>query len=59
MEVFRSNQYIRDYLKNFPADKHHQFLENILIIGIDFIKKIFGTSEILNKIKKLASMANI
>jgi len=55
MEVFKSNKYIRDYLKHFTVDKHHQLIENILIIGIDFIKKIYDNSEILQKVKKIAS----
>ena len=56
MEIFKSNKYIRDYLKNFSIDKHNQLVESILVIGIDFIKKIYDPSEIVQKVRIIASI---
>lgn len=55
METLKSNNYIRDFLKSIPSEKQNSLLENILIIGIDFIKKIYDCSEIYNKVKTIAS----
>lgn len=54
MEIFKNNKYIKEYLKNFSGDKQAQLIENILVIGIDLIKKIYDNSEICSKIKKIA-----
>ena len=55
VSIFKSNKYIQDYLKSVPKDKQNSLLENILIIGIDFIKKIYDSSEIYKKVKTIAS----
>ncbi len=55
MEILKSNKYIREYLKSFPTDRQQDLIENILIIGIDFIKKIYDNSEIIKKVRKIAS----
>ena len=54
MEIFKSNKYIKDYLKHFSYDKHQKLIESILVIGIDFIKRIYEQPEILKKVKKIA-----